>query len=346
MRTMAYLLVRLLLDLVRPRASLVLENTALRQQLAVLTARRFSVKTKPPERLLWILLARYWSRWRELLVIVKPDTVLRWHREGFRAYWRWTSRTHRPGRPLTPHETRELIRRMARENPTWGAPRIHGELAKLGIDISERTVARFIPRRPADPDQRLRWRRFLATHRHALAATDFFTVPTITFRVLYVLFVIDHGRRRILHVNVTAYPTASWIAQQLRESFPDDVPRFLILDNDAKFGREVRRTIRSFGITEKRTSYRSPWQNGVAERWVGSVRRELLDHVIVFNERHLRRLLRQYVAYSSDDRTHLGIEKDVPVSRPVSPRPNASARLISRPRCGGLHHRYEWRDAA
>jgi len=346
MRTVAYVLVRLFLDLFQPRALLVLESTALRQQLAVFAARQPSVKTKPSERLLWILLARYWPRWHELLVIVKPETVIRWHREGFKAYWRWKSGRRRPGRPLTPHETRALIRRMARENPTWGAPRIHGELAKLGIDVSERTVARFMPRRPADPIKRLRWREFLSAHRNAIAATDFLTVPTITFRVLYVLFVIDHGRRRVLHVGVTAHPTASWIAQQLRNSFPDNVPKILILDNDAKFGNEVRRTIRSFGITEKRTSYRSPWQNGVAERWVGSVRRELLDHVIVFNERHLRGLLREYVPYYNDDRTHLGIEKDAPRNRPVSLRPHAEARIVSGPRCSGMHHRYEWQLAA
>ncbi|MDH3283465.1 MAG: helix-turn-helix domain-containing protein, partial [Acidobacteriota bacterium] len=230
------------------------------------------METEPSDRLLRILLARSFPRWREILLIVRPETVIRWHRHGFRAYWRWKSR-RRPGRPSLPHITRELIRRMARESPTWGAPRIHGELAMLGIDVSERTVARFMPRRPADPDQRLRWKQFLATHRHAIAATDFFTVPTITFRVLYVLFVIDHGRRRVLNVNVTAHPTASWVSQQLRHAFPEDVPRWLILDNDAKLGAEVQRTIRTFGITEKRTSFRSPWQNGVAERWVGSVRR-------------------------------------------------------------------------
>ena len=346
MRTTVYLLVRFLVDPVRPRASLVLENTALRQQLTVLTARRPSVKTKPPERLLWILFARYCLRWRELLVIVKPDTVLRWHREGFRAYWRWNSRPKRSGRPLTPHETRELICRMARENPSWGAPRVHGELLMLGIDIGERTVARYMPRRPSDPKQRLRWREFLRTHRHAIAAMDLFTAPTISFRVIYVFFVIHHGRRQLLHVNITANPTASWIAQQLRESFPEDMPRFLICDNDGKFGNDVWRTFRSFGITEKRTSYRSLWQNGVAERWVGSVRRELLDHVIVVNEWHLKRLLREYVSYYNEDRTHLGIEKDAPVSRPVHRRPSHRATAGSHPRCGGLHHRYEWRDAA
>lgn len=170
MRTIAYLLVRLMVDLFRPRASLLIENAALRQQLTVLTARKPSIRTKPFERLLWILLARHYSRWRELLVIVRPETVIRWHRRGFKAYWRLKSQRRRPGRPPTPHETRELIRRMARENPTWGAPRVHGELAKLGIDVSERTVARFMPRRSADPAKRLRWKQFLAAHRYAIAA--------------------------------------------------------------------------------------------------------------------------------------------------------------------------------
>lgn len=301
MRSIAYLLVRLLVDLFRPRASLLIEIAALRQQLSVLAARKPSIRTKPSERLLWILLARHCSRWREFLVIVKPETVIRWHRRSFTIYWRWRSQRRRPGRPLT-------------------------------------------PRRPTDPAKRLRWKQFLAAHRHAIAATDCLTVPTITFRVLYVLFVIDHGRRDVFHVGVTAHPTASWLAQQLRNSFPDNVPPFLILDNDAKFGNEVRRTIRSFGITEKRTSYRSPWQNGVAERWVGSVRRELLDHVIVFNERHLRRRVREYVDYYNEDRTHPGIEKDAPRNRPVSPQPHAKAQAVGRTRCGGLHGRYEWRD--
>jgi transposase InsO family protein len=216
----------------------------------------------------------------------------------------------------------------------------------LRIEVSERSVARYMPRRPGSLGQRLRWKQFLAAHRHAIAATDFFTVPTITFRVLYVMFVVDHRRRRVLHLNVTAHPTASWVAQQLRNAFSEDVPRWLILDNDSKFGAEIRRTIRTSGITEKRTSFRSPWQNGVAERWVGSARRELLDHVIVVNERHLKRLLREYARYYNEDRTHLGIDKDSPAGRSVNRRPSPGTGVVGHSRCGGLHHRYEWREAA
>jgi transposase InsO family protein len=228
---------------------------------------------------------------------------------------------------------------MVRENPTWGAPRIHGELLMLGFDLSERTISRWMKRAPRDPEPAKRWLAFLRNHREAIAAMDFFTVPTITFRVLYCFFIIGHDRRRILHFNVTKSPTAMWIVQQLREAFPfESAPRFLIFDRDAKYGAEVPATVRSMTIRCVRTSFQSPWQNGIAERWIESCRRDLLDHIIAADGRHLKRLLSEYVRYYHEDRTHLGLGKETPGRRI---RSVATGRINSHDRLGGLHHRYD-----
>ena len=236
---------------------------------------------------------------------------------------------------------------MATENPTWGAPRIHGELLMLGYDVSERTVSCSMRKRPADPEAQQRWRNFLHNHREVLAAMDFFTVPTATFRVLYVCFVIHHARRSVLHVHVTEHPTAGWITQQLREAFPyDAVPRYLIFDNDKKYGDVVLAVIAHMGIRRKQITPYSPWQNGVAERWVETVRRDLLDHVIVLNEHHLLRLLSELVVYYHDDRTHLGLAKGPPAMRTPRAKLPGDSEVVALPRIGGLHHRYEWRAAA
>jgi putative transposase len=251
------------------------------------------------------------------------------------------------GRPRIDPDIRDLIRRMVADNPTWGAPRIHGELVMLGFDVSERTVSRYMPRRRPRPDAVQRWLMFLRNHRDVIAAMDFFVVPTVTFRIWYVWFVIGHGRRRILHFELTDHPAAAWVVQRLREAFPvDAAPRHLIFDRDSIFSGQVVSTVKSFGIKPSRTAWKSPWKNGVAERWVGSVRRELLDHVVVLGEHHLRRLLRDYVAYYHDERTHLGLGKATPAGRPVEHRPDGEANVVARPRIGGLHHRYEWRAAA
>ena len=236
---------------------------------------------------------------------------------------------------------------MASEYPTWGAPRIHGELLKLGFEISERTVSCYI-RRLSPPNQaRKLWAAFLHNHREVIAAMDFFTVPTLTFQVLYCFFIIEHGRRKILHFNMTEHPTGPWIVQQLREAFPESCPyRYAILDRDAKFGKDVTDLPASSGIKPKRISFRSPWQNGVAERWVGSCRREILDHVITLNDLHLRRLIRDYISYYHEDRIHDSLNKDTPAMRPVASKTNQSARLLSCPRIGGLRHRYDWHEAA
>jgi transposase InsO family protein len=231
---------------------------------------------------------------------------------------------------------------MVAENPTWGAPRIHGELQMLGFDISERTVLRWMRKAPRNHEPAKRWAAFLENHREAIAAMDFFTVPTLTFGVLYCFFVIAHDRRRIMFCNVTKHPTSAWVAQQLREAFPyDSIPGYLIFDRGSNFNAEVVSAIKNFGIQPKRTSFRSPWQNGLAERWVGSCRRDLLDHVIVLNERHQKRLMSEYVRYYHDDRTHLALEKGTPTGRAAEKSSEADCRVMSMPKLGDLHHRYD-----
>jgi putative transposase len=332
-----------LLALLRSRVDLAVENAGLRQQLAVLRQKKPRPRLRRSAHLFWVLLRRVWSRWADALIIVSPVTVVRWHRQGFGAYWRWKSR--RTGRPPSNRELRDLIRRMATEN-SWGAPRIHGELLKLGLPVSERTVSRYMPKHLAPQEAVEQWKAFLRNHREILAAMDFFTTPTLRFCVLYVFFVIDHARRRILHVNVTAHPTAEWIVQQLREAFAfGTAPRYVILDRDQKYGSVVPQKLRSWAVKLVQIEWRSPWQNGVAERWVLSVRRELLAHVVVLNEAHLRQLLADYVAYYNIDRCHLTLDKDAPEPREGRRRPSAAVQVVALPRVGGVHHRYEWRDA-
>ena len=289
----------MLVRLMRVRRSLLFENLALRQQLAVLKRRHPKPRVGLLDKLFWVAARRVWSGWKQSLIVVTPETVVRWHRAGFRLYWRLISRARtQVGRRQTSREVRELIFRMAVENPTWGAPRIHGELLMLGFDLSERTISRWIKRAPRDPEPAKLWVAILRNHREAIAAMDFFAAPTITFGVLYCFFVISHDRRRILHFNVTKHPTSSWIIQQLREAFPfESASKFLMFDRDAKYGLEVPVAVRCLKINPVRTSFESPWQNGVAERWVESCRHDLLDHVIAVNERHLKRLLSEYIRY-------------------------------------------------
>lgn len=238
-------------------------------------------------------------------------------------------------------EIRTLIVRMAAENPTWGAPRIHGELLKLGFHISEPTVSRWLLRLRKNPDPSQSWLTFLRNHRDAIAAMDLFTVPTLTFGVIYCFFVIGHDRRRILCFNVTRNPTALWIVQQMREAWPYAAShKCLLFDRDSKFGNDVVSFVKEMGSLPVRTAFRSPWQNGVAERWVGSCRRDLLDHVIVLNERHLKRLMAEYIRYYHHDRTHLGLAKDTPLTRPIESNASSGSIVRSLPRLGGLHHRY------
>jgi putative transposase len=292
--------------------------------------------------MLWAWLSRVWSDWRSALVIVRPETVISWHRKGFRLFWTWRGRLGTAGRPTVSREIRHLIRRLSRENPLWGAPRIHGELLKLGIEIGETSVAKYMGRRQTPPSQT--WRTFLENHVKDLVSVDFFTVPTIRFQVLYVFLVLAHDRRRIVHVNVTAHPTAEWTAQQLRDAFPwNQVPRYLLRDRDQIFGPTFQTAVETLGINDVPSAPHSPWQRAYVERVIGSIRRECLDHVIVFNEASLRRTLTSFMAYYHGSRTHLGLGKDTPEPRTVqSPE---LGPVFAIPQLGGLHHRYERRAA-
>ena len=342
--SLAISILRGVLALFRRRQEQAIVELALRQQLAIYARRHSRPHLSPLDRAFWVALSRLWPRWRSALVVVRPDTVIRWHRERFRRYWRSISRPG-PGRPPISNATQNLIVRMATDN-RWRARKIQAELSKLGIHVSLATISRYLPKGKPDPESHQRWITFLRNHKDGIAGMDFFIVPTVRFHLLYVWFAIDHARRRILHFNVTPNPTARWVLQQLREAFPDEpVHRFLIFDNDAIFSAEVASSIAGFGIRPRRTALGSPWQNGTAERFVGTVRRELLDHVVVMNDRHLRRLLREYVEYYNAERIHTSIT-DAPAGRASELRPSGTAKVIRLLRVGGLHGRYTWREAA
>jgi putative transposase len=341
MRSVIVSLLSTLRASLRDRAALQLEILALRHQVQVLERTRpRRVRLNRSDRLLWVWLSRVWRGWRSAVVIVKPETVLAWHRQSFRLLWAWKSR-HRPGRPAVSLDVRALIRTMSEANLLWGAPRIHGELLKLGIDVSQATVAKYMARRRRPPSQT--WRTFLANHIDQIVAADFFVVPTITYRLLFVLVILAHHRRRIVHVAVTTHPTARWTAQQLREAFPEDTaPRYFVHDRDPVFAA-LAATANGMGIQEICTAPRSPWQNAYAERVIGSIRRECLDHVIVMNETGLSRVLTQYLAYYHQSRTHLSLAKDSPQPRPIAPPMHGP--VVAIPQVGGLHHRYDRRAA-
>ena len=265
---------------------------------------------------------------------------MRWHRENFRVFWKWKSRSG-AGRPKIPQEQIDLIKQMAADNPLWGAPRIHGEMLKLGIDVSESTALRYMPKK-APRTTKQRWKTFLKNHSSQIVSVDFLVVPTITFRLLYVLAFLSHDRRRIIHFNVTTHPTAQWSAQQLRNAFSDVAPpRFLMRDRDSKFGEVFTNTASALGMEPLLTAYRAPWQNGYAERLIGSIRRECLDHLIILNETHLRGILKEYVHYYNTQRTHLGIGKDSPEPREVQ----AYGEIDKVAVVNGLHHFYYRRAA-
>ena len=275
-------------------------------------------------------------------MFVTPDTVLRWQRRRFRKHWAKLSGKRQVRRPSVDAEIIALVRKMANANPLWGAPRIHGELLKLGIDVAERTVSRLVSRRRPPPSQT--WRTFLTNHVRDLVSIDFFTVPTARLRVLFVLVVLAHHRRRALHFNVTEHPTAAWTAQQIVDTFPDDTaPAYLLRDRDAIYGDVFRQRVKGMQIEEVLTAPRSPWQNPFAERLIGSIRRDCLDHVIVPSERHLRNILAAYFAYYHHTRTHLALTKDAPAGRPVEPPEMGKVMPIRE--VGGLHHRYVRRAA-
>jgi len=324
------------LDLFRSDKDLKAENLALRQQLIVLRrAAPRRLRFGRLDRMMFVWLFRQRPEILRAIRILRPETIVRWHRQGYRAIWRWKS--HAVGRPKIDRALIALIRRMTRDNFLWGAPRIHGELLKLGFDVAQATVAKYMKnvRRTGGDSQT--WRTFLRNHADGIASVDLFTVPTITFETLYAFLILRHRRREIVFITATGSPTADWLAQQMREAFPwDTAPAILIRDNDKKFGTAFKRRLHSMGIRDRPTAYRSPWQNGYVERAIGTVRRECLDHLIVVNERQLRRTLSSFADYYNNCRTHRALAKDAPTHRPVERRGAASKQQI----LGGLHHRY------
>ena len=325
----------------RARAALQLEVLALRQQLAVYQRRHARAHTKIVDRLFWAWLSKVWAGWRDVLVFVQPSTVIAWQRRRFRDHWARLSHGA-PGRPAVAEGVRDLIREMSRANPRWGSPRIVGELAKLGIQVAKATVEKYMvrTRRPSSPT----WRAFLDNHVKELVSIDFFVVPTVAFKVLYVFIVLAHARRRIVHFNVTEHPTAQWTAHQISEAFPwEAAPRYLIRDRDCVYGMEFRKRVECMGIDEVVTAPRSPWQNPFVERVIGSIRRECLDHVVVFNERHLRRLLGDYFEHYHRWRCHRSLDMDCPESRPAQGPEDGDVREVAE--AGGLYRHYERRAA-
>src|ERR1035437_4747476 len=320
----------------RSRAALELENLALRHQLHVLRRQRPGrLRLFAIDGLLWVLLYQLWPRCLGAMGLVKPATVIQWHRQGFRLFWRWRSRS---GPPSVEREIRDLIRQMSSANPLWGTPRIHGELLKLGIEVSQTTVAKYMVRRRGVPSST--WRSFLRNHAQGIAAIDMFVVASASFRLLYVMIILAHDRRKIMRTAVTGHPTAAWLSRQVTEAFPwDTAPRYLLRDRDASYGLDFRSRVEARGITEVITVPRSPWQNAYVERVIGSIRRECLDHIVIFNERHLRRVLSSYVDYYQRTQTHLSLDKDCPDPRPIQLR--SVGKVVAIPKVGGLHHRYE-----
>src|SRR6202045_251187 len=311
------------------------ENAALRHQLIVL---RRKVKGRAHltnnDRWFFIQMYRWFPSILEVLVILRPETLVHWHRAGFRHYWRWKSRPP-GGRPQIETDLRALIRRMRVENPLWRAPRIHGELLKRGLEVAQPSVAKYMVKRRGPPNQG--WRTFLHNHAPDTAAMDLLVVPTIGFDLLYAFVIVWLGRRELIWINVTAHPTAEWVARQITEAFPwNEAPRYMIRDRDRIYGAVVRRRLRAMGIRDKPIAPASPWQNGFAERLIGSIRRECLDDVIVLGETHLRRILKSYARYYNETRTHLALDKDAPLSRTVK----RAGRILCRPVLGGLHHEY------
>jgi putative transposase len=338
---------KFLVAMCQPQAALAARLLAAESQLAVYT-RRLQQKQEPRPRFtagfrfLWVVLSKLWNGWRECAHLMQPATVKRWHTTAFRLFWRWKSRG-RSGRPRIGKEMQDLIRKLSRENPLWGAERIRETLALLEYDPPcEDTVRKYMikPGRPRESSTT--WLPFLRNHVDVSWAIDFFTVTTIRFATLYVFVVLDHGRRQVIHFATTYTPSMKWVIQQLREAMPfGRQPRYLFRDNDPIYGDGVPAFLKHGGIEEVRTAYRRPWQNPFVERFVGTLRRELLDHIIVLSQRHLERLLQEFIDdYYHVARPHQGLAGETPVP-PEQPETIAGrSKLISIPVLGGLHHKY------
>jgi transposase InsO family protein len=335
MLSLFYFFLAILASPFKSKSRLEAENAALRHQLIVLRRRaQRRVRLTNSDRWFLIQLYRWFPSILQVVTIVQPETLVRWHRAGFRCYWRWKSRL-RGGRPQISAELRALIRRISIENPLWGAPRIHGELLKLGFEVAQATVAKYMVKRYGPPSQG--WRTFLRNHAPDIAAMDLFVVPTIGFDLLYAFVIVRLDRRQLVWINVTQNPTAEWIARQLTEAFPwNEAPRYLIRDRDRIYGEVAMRRIRAMGIRDKPIAPASPWQNSFAERLIGSIRRECVDHIVVWGEGHLRQILRAYARYYNNIRTHRSLNKDAPAFRPVQRVGTITSYAI----LGGLHHHY------
>lgn len=344
--------IRLIQIFSKSKEELIMENLTLRQQLAIYQTKKIKPKLTNLDRSFWVALKQSWNKWVDTLIIVKPETVIDWQNRRFKRHWtKISTQNKKPGRKRIKKEIRNLIFRMAGEN-RWGAPRIYSELLMLGYNnISEATVSRYLRRyRSYHPDRKKQqsWMTFLKNHRDVISAMDFFIVPTINFSILFVFFIIDHRRRKIRHFNVTNHPSALWVIQQLRDAFPfDQIPKYLIMDRDKIFSLKVNGFLeRQLGVSTRVTSYKSPWQNGVAERFILSARSEILNHVIILNEDHLRRLMREYVDYYNNERCHLSLDRDTSTGRTVNVKPADNAKIQSISILGGIHHKYIWRKAA
>ncbi len=322
-------------DLVKSRSRLEAENLLLRHQLNVALRKALArLRLRGWDRAILVWLVRLWPNLLGAVQVVKPETVLHWHRAGFKACWRWKSK-NRAGRPKINRDLRDLIQRMSRENPLWGAPRIHGELLMLGIEVAQSTVSKYMIRGCKPPSQS--WKTFLRNHAEAIAAIDMCVVPTVTFDRVFAFLVLGHGRRQLLWFEVTRHPTAEWLARQITEAFPwMSAPTYLIRDNDKAYGHVFTARVQAMGIRDKPITPKSPWQNGVAERLIGTLRRECLDHIIVFGEAHLRQILFDYAAYYNQARTHLALHKDAPIKRAIQ----RFGRIVGMPVLAGLHHQY------
>ena len=322
-------------DLFKSRGRLEAENLLLRHQLNVALRRAPErLRLRDCDRAILVWIVRIWPNLLGAVQVVKPATVLRWHRMGFKTFWRWKSR-NRAGRPKIDRDLRDLIQRMSRENPLWGAPRIHGELLMLGIEVAQSTVSKYMMRGRKPPSQS--WKTFLRNHADAIAAVDMCVVPTVTFDCLFAFLVLGHGRRQLLWFEVTRHPTAEWLARQITEAFPwRSAPTYLVRDNDRAYGHIFTARLRALGIRDRPVTPRSPWQNGVAERLIGTLRRECLDHIIVFGEAHLRQILAAYAAYYNQARTHLALHNDAPINRAAQ----RFGKIIAIPVLAGLHHQY------
>jgi putative transposase len=326
-------------SLVRSRLSLTLENVALRHQLAVYKHTVQRPRLRPTDRRFWVWLSRLWPAWQSALAFVQPRTVIAWQRKRFCDHWRRLSPQGKPGRPVIAKEVRDLIQAMWQANPTWGSPRIVGELRKLGMEVAKSTVEKYRPRSRKPPSPT--WKTFLKNHMPDFVALDFFIVPTVTYKVLFVLLILAHERRRVVDFNVTEHPTAVWTAQQVVEAFPwEESPRYLLRDRDRIYSMTFRQRVKHMGIKEVVMAPKSPWQNPYVERLIGSIRQECLNHVVVFHERHLRHILTNYFTYYHQWRTHLSLAMDCPVPRPVLTRDRG--KVIAVPEVGGLHHHYAW----